>query len=43
MQLLRSLVFTTLLFATTLLFGVVVLVAALLPLTIEQRYAIARA
>lgn len=43
MQLLRSLVFTTLLFATTLLFGVAVLVAALLPLTIEQRYAIARA
>lgn len=38
----RSLVFTTLLFLTTLAFGVVVLVAALLPLSIEQRYVIPR-
>ena len=42
MQWVRSLLFTTLLFATTLVFGVVVLVAALLPLTIEQRYVIPR-
>lgn len=38
----RSLVFTTLLFVTTLLFGVAVLIAALLPLSIGQRYVIPR-
>jgi len=42
MQWIRSLVFTTLLFVTTMAFGVVVLVSALLPLTIEQRYVIPR-
>ena len=38
----RSLVFTVLLFLTTLAFGVAVLVSALLPLSIEQRYVIPR-
>ncbi len=38
----RSLVFTTLLFVTTITFGVLVLVSALLPLSIEQRYVIPR-
>jgi len=38
----RSLIYTTLMILTTGLFGVVVLVSALLPLTIEQRYAIPR-
>ena len=38
----RSLVYTVLLFAGTLAFGVVVLISALLPLTIEQRYVIPR-
>jgi 1-acyl-sn-glycerol-3-phosphate acyltransferase len=42
-QLIRSLIYTLLLFLTTLFFGFVVLVAALLPLSIEQRYAIPRA
>jgi 1-acyl-sn-glycerol-3-phosphate acyltransferase len=42
MQWIRSLVFTTLLFVTTMAFGVVVLVSALLPLGIEQRYVIPR-
>jgi 1-acyl-sn-glycerol-3-phosphate acyltransferase len=42
MQWIRSLLFTVLLFLTTLVYGVVVLVAALLPLSIEQRYAIPR-
>jgi 1-acyl-sn-glycerol-3-phosphate acyltransferase len=43
MLLLRSLLYTTLLFLVTLGFGVIVLVSALLPLTIEQRYVIPRA
>jgi len=42
MLILRSLVYTTLLFLTTLFFGVVVLLSALLPLSIEQRYVIPR-
>jgi 1-acyl-sn-glycerol-3-phosphate acyltransferase len=42
MQWVRSLAFTTLLFGTTLVFGVAVLLAALLPLSIEQRYVIPR-
>ena len=42
MILLRSLLYTTLLFLVTLLFGVIVLVSALLPLSIEQRYVIPR-
>jgi 1-acyl-sn-glycerol-3-phosphate acyltransferase len=42
MVLLRSLLYTTLLFLVTLVFGVIVLVSALLPLTIEQRYVIPR-
>lgn len=42
MQWIRSLLFTTLLFMTTLAFGVVVLIAAMLPLTLEQRYVIPR-
>jgi 1-acyl-sn-glycerol-3-phosphate acyltransferase len=42
MQCVRSLAYTVLLFATTAVFGVAVLVSALLPLTIEQRYAIPR-
>lgn len=42
MQWIRSLLFTTLLFITTLAFGVVVLIAAMLPLTLEQRYVIPR-
>jgi 1-acyl-sn-glycerol-3-phosphate acyltransferase len=43
MQYLRSLVYTTLGILATIGFGVVVLVSALLPLTIRQRYAIPRA
>ena len=43
MQWLRSLVFTVLLFLVTAVFGVIVLVAAALPLRIERRYAIPRA
>jgi 1-acyl-sn-glycerol-3-phosphate acyltransferase len=42
MILLRSLLYTTLLFLVTLVFGVIVLASALLPLTIEQRYVIPR-
>jgi 1-acyl-sn-glycerol-3-phosphate acyltransferase len=42
MQALRSLIYTILFFLVTLVFGVVVLVAAMLPLSIEQRYAIPR-
>jgi len=42
LQWIRSLLFTTLLFASTMAFGVVVLASALLPLTIEQRYVIPR-
>ena len=43
MQWLRSIIFTLLLFLVTAVFGVIVLVAALLPLTLEQRYVIPRA
>jgi 1-acyl-sn-glycerol-3-phosphate acyltransferase len=43
MQWIRSLVYTGLLFLVTGAFGVIVLVAAALPLTLEQRYAIPRA
>jgi 1-acyl-sn-glycerol-3-phosphate acyltransferase len=42
LQWIRSLLFTCLLFVTTMAFGVVVLVSALLPLGIEQRYVIPR-
>lgn len=42
LQWIRSLLYTTLLFLTTMAFGVVVLASALLPLTIEQRYVIPR-
>lgn len=42
MQYVRSLIFTILLFLTTAIFGVVVLASALMPLSIEQRYAIPR-
>ena len=42
MQVVRSLVYTLLLFLTTLVFGVIVLVAAMLPLSVEQRYVIPR-
>jgi 1-acyl-sn-glycerol-3-phosphate acyltransferase len=42
MRWVRSLLFTSLLFVTTLAFGVVVLLSALLPLSIEQRYVIPR-
>jgi len=42
MQWVRSLLFTGLLFITTMAFGVVVLLSALLPLSIEQRYVIPR-
>jgi 1-acyl-sn-glycerol-3-phosphate acyltransferase len=42
LQWVRSLVYTVLLFACTLAFGVAVLISALLPLTIEQRYVIPR-
>jgi len=42
MQWIRSLLFTVLFFVTTLAFGVVVLLTALLPLSIEQRYVIPR-
>lgn len=43
MQLVRSLVYTLLLFLTTLVFGFIVLVGAALPLSLQQRYAIPRA
>jgi 1-acyl-sn-glycerol-3-phosphate acyltransferase len=42
LQWVRSLVYTVLLFACTMAFGVAVLISALLPLTIEQRYVIPR-
>jgi len=42
LQWIRSVIFTVLLFAVTGIFGVIVLVAALLPLSIEQRYVIPR-
>jgi 1-acyl-sn-glycerol-3-phosphate acyltransferase len=42
LQWIRSLVYTVLLFACTMAFGVIVLISALLPLTIEQRYVIPR-
>jgi 1-acyl-sn-glycerol-3-phosphate acyltransferase len=42
-QLARSLVYTLLLFLTTLVFGFIVLVGAVLPLSLQQRYAIPRA
>jgi len=42
LQWIRSLVYTTMLFAGTIAFGVAVLISALLPLTIEQRYVIPR-
>jgi 1-acyl-sn-glycerol-3-phosphate acyltransferase len=42
MQWVRSLLFTSLLFVTTMAVGVVVLLSALLPLSIEQRYVIPR-
>lgn len=43
MQFLRSLLLTVLLFVMTVVFGVIVLVAACLPLSIHQRYAVPRA
>jgi 1-acyl-sn-glycerol-3-phosphate acyltransferase len=43
MQWLRSAVFTGLLFVITGIFGVIVLIGAALPLSLEQRYAIPRA
>jgi 1-acyl-sn-glycerol-3-phosphate acyltransferase len=42
MRWIRSLLFTSLLFVTTVMFGVVVLLSAVLPLSIEQRYVIPR-
>ena len=42
MQVVRSLVYTLLLFLTTLVFGFIVLIAAMLPLSLEQRYVIPR-
>jgi len=42
LQWIRSLLFTSLLFITTVAFGVIVLLSALLPLSIEQRYVIPR-
>jgi len=42
MQAIRSLVYTTLMALTTGVFGVIVLISALLPLSIEQRYVIPR-
>jgi 1-acyl-sn-glycerol-3-phosphate acyltransferase len=42
-QYVRSLLFTLMLFLTTAVFAVVVLVASLLPLTVFQRYAVPRA
>ena len=40
---LRSFLYTILFIATTFVFGVIVLVGAMLPITFEQRYAIPRA
>ena len=42
LQFLRSVIYTTLMFVTTGVVGVIVLLSALLPLTIEQRYVIPR-
>jgi 1-acyl-sn-glycerol-3-phosphate acyltransferase len=42
LQWIRSVIYTVLLFLVTGFFGVIVLVSALLPLTIEQRYVIPR-
>ena len=42
MQAIRSLVYTTLMALITGVFGVIVLISALLPLSIEQRYVIPR-
>ena len=42
MQLIRSVIFTVLMFLFTAVFGVIVLVGAMLPLSLEQRYAIPR-
>ena len=42
MQALRSLVYTTLFIAITAVFGVIVLISAVLPLSLEQRYVIPR-
>ena len=42
LQLLRSVIYTTLMFLATGVFGVIVLLSALLPLTIEQRYVVPR-
>jgi 1-acyl-sn-glycerol-3-phosphate acyltransferase len=42
MQAIRSLVYTTLMVLGTGVFGVIVLVSALLPLTLEQRYVVPR-
>jgi 1-acyl-sn-glycerol-3-phosphate acyltransferase len=42
MQAIRSLVYTTLMVLFTGVFGVIVLISALMPLTIEQRYVIPR-
>ncbi len=42
MQLIRSLVFSTLMVFVTAVFAIAVLISALLPLTIEQRYVIPR-
>ena len=42
MQLIRSVIFTVLMFLLTVIFGVVVLVGAVLPLSLEQRYVIPR-
>ena len=42
MQALRSLIYTTLFIAITAVFGVIVLISAVLPLSLEQRYVIPR-
>ena len=42
MQLIRSVIFTVLMFLLTVIFGVIVLVGAVLPLSLEQRYVIPR-
>ena len=42
MQLIRSAIFPVLLFLITAIFGVIVLIGAMLPLSLEQRYAIPR-
>jgi len=43
MQWIRSVLFTALLFVVTAVFGVIVLVGSIMPLSLEQRYAIPRA